>query len=83
VDRRVVELELTRDGRKVIDELLPLVVAEMNFALQPLERKEFDQFRGQLLRVLEHLQQAAPVVVAPPAAVRKAPRRRTPAGTRR
>jgi DNA-binding MarR family transcriptional regulator len=83
VDRRVVELELTRDGRKVIDELLPLVVAEMNFALQPLERKEFDQFRGQLLRVLEHLQQAAPVVVAPPAAVRKAPRRRAPAGTRR
>jgi DNA-binding MarR family transcriptional regulator len=58
VDRRVVDLELTRKGGAVIADLLPLVVAEMNFLLEPLSRQEFDQFRGLLLRVLEHVQQA-------------------------
>jgi DNA-binding MarR family transcriptional regulator len=77
-DRRVVELELTREGRRVIADLLPLVVTEMNFALEPLDRTEFDQFRGQLLRVVEHLHQAAPVAVA--VRTRKDP---TPSGAAR
>lgn len=70
-DRRVVELELTRAGRSVIAELLPMVVAEMNYALEPLDRQEFEQFRGQLVRVLEHLQRAGPAAMpAPRPAVR-------------
>lgn len=81
LDRRVVELELTREGHKVIAEVLPLVVAEMNFALAPLDRQEFDQFRARLMRVVTHLQQAPPVssLVTPPVssrARRPAPRRR-------
>jgi DNA-binding MarR family transcriptional regulator len=66
VDRRVVELELTPQGRKVVTDLLPLVVAEMNLLLEPLDRQEFEQFRGMLLRVLEHLQQAPPATVPAP-----------------
>jgi DNA-binding MarR family transcriptional regulator len=64
-DRRAVELELTAAGRKVIADLMPLVVAEMNFATEPLDRAEFEQLRGLLLRVLEHLQPAG-VAPAPP-----------------
>ena len=59
-DRRVVELRLTPAGHKTIGLLLPVVVAEMNSALAPLSRAEFEQFRGSLLKVLDHLQQEAP-----------------------
>jgi len=65
-DRRTVELVLTRQGRKIIAELLPMVVAEMNYALEPLSRAEFEQFRSQLVRVLDHLRRAAPVTPAVP-----------------
>lgn len=77
-DRRVVELELTADGRRMIDALLPLVVAEMNVLLEPLERQEFELFRGMLRRVLEHLQQAPAAIPPPP----PPPARRTPRATR-
>jgi DNA-binding MarR family transcriptional regulator len=59
-DRRVVELELTPAGHKAIKMLLPVVVAEMNAALAPLSRDDFEQFRGSLLRVLDHLQHDGP-----------------------
>ena len=55
-DRRVVELEVTAEGRRVITRLLPTVVDEMNAALAPLDRKEFEQFRDVLRRILDHLQ---------------------------
>jgi DNA-binding MarR family transcriptional regulator len=90
-DRRVVELKLTPAAERLIEDCLPPVVAEMNYALAPLDRGEFEQLRGLLNRVLEHLQQAAtppPVEPAPPAtpARRKAaarPRARTARSARR
>lgn len=63
-DRRVVELELTRAAERLIADCLSPVVAEMNFALAPLDRAEFEQLRGSLTRVLDHLQQAT---LPPPA----------------
>jgi len=67
-DRRVVELHLTRAGRKTIDKLLPRVVGELNAALAPLSRDEFEQFQRYLVRILEHLQDdRADVVDDPPA----------------
>jgi DNA-binding MarR family transcriptional regulator len=85
-DRRVVELELTREGRKVIASLLPAVVAEMNAALTPLSRPEFETFRGLLVRVLDHLQPATtdaprtalPSVAAPRIRPRATPGKATP-----
>jgi len=77
-DRRVVELDLTAQGRKVIAELLPTVVREINAALAPLSRAEFDQFRRLLLKVVKHLQ---PPIPAPTPAARKPAAR--PAGARR
>ena len=90
-DRRVVELELTRAAERLIDDCLPPVVTEMNFALAPLDRAEFDQLRGLLNRVLAHLQQAAPpppTEAPPPAATGRRkpaprPRARAAKGTRR
>ena len=67
-DRRVVELHLTRVGRRTIEKLLPRVVGELNAALAPLSRDEFEQFQGFLLRILDHLQpESPPVVEEPPA----------------
>lgn len=70
-DRRVVELKLTRAGRRVIAELLPSVVAEINAALAPLSRAEFEQFQEMLLRILDHLQSAEPAAAKPQARARR------------
>jgi DNA-binding MarR family transcriptional regulator len=70
-DRRVVELKLTRAGRRVIAELLPSVVEEINAALAPLSRAEFEQFQDMLLRILAHLQSAEPVAAKPQARARR------------
>jgi DNA-binding MarR family transcriptional regulator len=83
-DRRVVELELTRAAERLIADCLPPVFTEMNYALAPLDRAEFDQLRSLLNRVLEHLQQTAlpmeqPVAPTAPGG-RKTPPRRTRAG---
>jgi DNA-binding MarR family transcriptional regulator len=67
-DRRVVELHLTRVGRRTIEKLLPRVVGELNAALAPLSRDEFEQFQGFLLRILDHLQSESPPVVEEPPA---------------
>jgi hypothetical protein len=77
-----VELELTRAAEQLIADCLPPVVTEMNYALAPLDRSEFEQLRGLLNRVLEHLQQTAlppdPVAAPPaPAARKPSPRTRT------
>jgi DNA-binding MarR family transcriptional regulator len=69
-DRRVVELRLTPAGHKAIARLLPVVVAELNAALEPLSRTEFEQFRGLLLKVLDHLQQGPRVAVLDEASAR-------------
>ena len=81
-DRRVVELELTRAADRLIADCLSPVVNEMNFALAPLDRAEFEQLRASLTRVLDHLQEAA---LPPPAAPRSAqprPRSKTAARPR-
>ncbi len=59
-DRRVVELELTPAGRKLIRGLLPGVVAELNRALAPLNDAETAQFHDMLQRLLEHQQTPEP-----------------------
>jgi len=71
-DRRAVNLALTPEGRRTIDELLPVLVTEMNTALEPFSRAEFEQFRDLMERMVNHLQQLAPPVAAQP---RVAPRR--------
>ena len=73
LDLRLPEAPANPD--RMIDALLALVVAEMNVLLEPLERQEFELFRGMLRRVHEHLQQA-PAAVPPPApqAARRTPR---------
>jgi DNA-binding MarR family transcriptional regulator len=59
-DRRVVELALTAKGRRTIEELLPVIVAEMNTALAPFTRAEFEQLRALMERLVDHLQRLAP-----------------------
>jgi DNA-binding MarR family transcriptional regulator len=58
-DRRVVELRLTRAGRRIVEELVPLVVDETNAALAPLSHAEFLQLRDYLQRLLAHAQRTA------------------------
>lgn len=70
-DRRVVELALTPSGHEAIATLLPTVVEHMNEALAPLSRTEFEQFRGTLWKVLEHLN---PDALARPAPATQAAR---------
>lgn len=72
-DRRVVELHLTRDGRRTIAKLLPRVVGELNAALAPLSREEFEQFQGFLVRILDHLQVGSTAAAdePPPRAARR------------
>jgi len=78
-DRRSVNLALTPKGRRTIEELLPVMVSEMNAALEPFTRAEFEQFRELLERMVDHLQQLAPPSVPQPKAT---PRRRTATNAR-
>lgn len=57
-DRRVVQLDLTPQGRRTVEQLLPTVVAELNEALAPLTRAEFAQFERTLRKMDQHLSQA-------------------------
>ncbi len=54
-DRRVVELALTPKGNRTVEELLPVVVGEMNAALAPFSRTEFEQIRSLMQRLVDHL----------------------------
>jgi DNA-binding MarR family transcriptional regulator len=66
-DRRVVELALTAKGNRTIEDLLPVVVGQMNEALAPFTRAEFEQMRSLMERLVGHVQQleAAPNPPAP------------------
>jgi DNA-binding MarR family transcriptional regulator len=52
-DRRKVELQLTDAGRKVIESLVPLVVEQLNIALQLLVRLLM-KFNASLEEMVEH-----------------------------
>ena len=65
-DRRVVNLSLTSSGRRTIEALLPVVVGQMNAALEPFSRAEFEQLREMMERLANHLQQLAPPVALAP-----------------
>ena len=83
-DRRVVELALSAPGRRTIEQLLPLMVDEMNVALAPFTRAEFEQLRGLMQRLVDHLQALAPPdPAAVPVARRRVPGRSTPTRPRR
>lgn len=56
-DRRVVELELTARGHRTIEELLPVLAGQLNEALAPFTRAEFEQMRDLMERLVDHLQQ--------------------------
>ena len=84
-DRRVVELELTPDGHRMIESLLPVMVGQMNQALAPFDRGEIEQMRGLLQRMIDHLQslpmpEPAPVASEPRPGSRRRP---VPAARRR
>ncbi|HEX9206933.1 MAG TPA: MarR family transcriptional regulator [Steroidobacteraceae bacterium] len=85
-DRRLVELELTDAGQAAVRALVPKVVEQTNAALEPLTREEFQQFRGYLTRILEHVQDsvesspgsAAPASKSPAAAAARRKRQARP-----
>lgn len=81
-DRRVVNLALTPKGRRTIEELLPVVVGQMNLALEPFTRDEFEQMRSLMERLVQHLQVLPPPAVQPVAASRQR-RATSPARTTR
>ncbi|HQR23527.1 MAG TPA: MarR family transcriptional regulator [Steroidobacteraceae bacterium] len=70
-DRRVVNLALTPKGHRTIEELLPVVVGQMNLALEPFTREEFEQMRSLMERLVRHLQALPSPVVQKVAASRK------------
>lgn len=78
-DRRAVNLALTPKGRRTVEELLPVVVGQMNAALEPFSRAEFEQLREMMERMVDHLQQLAPPAAPQPKAER---RRRTATSAR-
>jgi DNA-binding MarR family transcriptional regulator len=57
-DRRKVELELTADGRKVIESLVPLVVDKLNLALSDFSSDEVRELTRLLLKLNVTLQSA-------------------------
>lgn len=65
-DRRSVNLALTPQGRRTIEELLPVMVTEMNVALEPFTRAEFEQFRAMMVRMVDHLQRLPPPAAPQP-----------------
>lgn len=82
-DRRVVNLTLTPQGRRTIEALLPVVVGQMNLALEPFTRDEFNQMRSLMERLVQHLQALPPPHVAQPAAVSPKRQATLAAGTAR
>jgi DNA-binding MarR family transcriptional regulator len=78
-DRRAVNLALTPKGRRTVEELLPVVVGQMNAALEPFSRAEFEHFREMMERMVDHLQKLAPPAAPQPKAT---PARRAATRTR-
>lgn len=63
-DRRAIELRLTREGKAVVSECIPLVVAAQNKVLAPLTAEEYGVLSG-LLRKLAY-ETASPDSTATP-----------------
>lgn len=74
-DRRRVLIDITADGRRLVDRFLPEMAAVQTAACLPLDEGQ----RERLLELLELLD-ASVRSVDPDAAVRDAPRRRRPRG---
>jgi DNA-binding MarR family transcriptional regulator len=55
-DRRKVELQLTATGRKVLEALLPSVVAKLNHALGDFSAAELHELTRLLMKLNTHLQ---------------------------
>jgi DNA-binding MarR family transcriptional regulator len=53
-DRRVVNLELTEEGRRTASQIPPVLCQVQNTLLQPLSVEEWGQLKGLLRRVLDH-----------------------------
>ena len=49
-DRRKVELQLTEEGRKTVESLIPLVVDKLNLALVDFSREEVAEFKRLLVK---------------------------------
>jgi DNA-binding MarR family transcriptional regulator len=62
-DRRVVQLDLTRAGRAMVEALLPVIVDQTNDALAPLTAAEFSRLREYLVRLVDHAQAGTAVAV--------------------
>ncbi len=50
-DRRKVELQLTEEGRKTVESLIPLVVDKLNLALVDFSREEVAEFKRLLVKL--------------------------------
>jgi DNA-binding MarR family transcriptional regulator len=50
-DRRKVELQLTEEGRKTVESLIPLVVDKLNLALVDFSRAEVAEFKRLLVKL--------------------------------
>jgi DNA-binding MarR family transcriptional regulator len=50
-DRRKVELQLTEQGRKTVESLIPLVVDKLNLALADFSREEVAEFKRLLVKL--------------------------------
>jgi DNA-binding MarR family transcriptional regulator len=63
-DRRKVELQLTTAGRAVIEELIPLVIEKLNFALVDFSHEEVQEFLRLLIKLNTSLQSSADPALA-------------------
>ena len=54
-DRRGVDISLTPGGRRALEKILPLVLAQTDRALQGFSRLEVDELRGLLIRMVDNL----------------------------
>lgn len=59
-DRRVMLLHLTTGGRRAVQEMVPIVVARLNDALQDFSAAELATLTKLLRRMTERLESAAP-----------------------
>src|SRR6202453_178424 len=50
-DRRKVELQLTEEGRRTVESLIPLVVDKLNLALADFSREEVAEFKRLLIKL--------------------------------
>jgi DNA-binding MarR family transcriptional regulator len=63
-DRRVVEIDITADGKAVLDALTPLIVEQLNLALSGFDAKEFAELQRLLGKFVAGLE-SMPAVVPP------------------